>query len=232
MGDSLDFQMTPIPDEDPDLDPDPLYRRMRDERADYNPRLDFRVLVPAIQPVCPRSDFAADPRRRAAGARHVAGADPQRRSPLHRRGRRRGGGVALLVRALPSLWAAYAARSFSLAGAGLRTERDLPISLVLGGARLRRRSRFRSRALGPRLPVGAAGAALRLLLRHGLEPHHGRSARPRTRSPHDRRDPASRNLSVVRRRRLDGGALQGDGARHRGARCVSQRATAAPSPRI
>ena len=48
------------------------------------------------------------------------------------------GGLLSLLRALPSLWAAFrgAARSFSLAGggAGLRTERDLPISLVLGGA--------------------------------------------------------------------------------------------------
>ena len=48
------------------------------------------------------------------------------------------GGLLSLVRALPSLWAAFrgAASSFSLAGgdAAVRTERDLPISLVLGGA--------------------------------------------------------------------------------------------------
>ncbi len=89
--------------------------------------------------VCARPHLAADPRRRAAGARHDAGADPQRLSSLHRRGRRRGGGAALArARAADDLWAAFrgAARSFSLAGggAGLRTERDLPISLVLGGA--------------------------------------------------------------------------------------------------
>ena len=48
------------------------------------------------------------------------------------------GGLLSLLRALPSLWAAFrgAASSFSLAGgdASLRTERDLPISLVVGGA--------------------------------------------------------------------------------------------------
>jgi putative OPT family oligopeptide transporter len=48
------------------------------------------------------------------------------------------GGLLSLLRALPSLWAAFrgAARSYSLAGveSAPRTDRDLPISLVLGGA--------------------------------------------------------------------------------------------------
>jgi len=73
------------------------------------------------------------------------------------------GGLLSLLRALPSLWAAFrgAAGSFSLArgDASLRTERDLPIALVVGGAL----ALLLAIPLAPGLGLGFPSAALVLL---------------------------------------------------------------------
>ncbi|HVP31171.1 MAG TPA: oligopeptide transporter, OPT family [Myxococcota bacterium] len=73
------------------------------------------------------------------------------------------GGLLSLLRALPSLWAAFrgAAASFSFAGdsTGARTERDLPLSLVLGGAL----ALLLAIPLAPRLGLGFPSAFLVLL---------------------------------------------------------------------
>ena len=100
--------------------------------------LSFWVLVPAIAAVRAGSPLAAGGRRRPARARDDAGTDPQRLSALHRSRRGRGRRPALAAcarcRACGRRSGGRRAASRSRASRrGLRTERDLPLSLVLGG---------------------------------------------------------------------------------------------------
>ena len=184
--------------------------------------LSYWVLIPAIHIFGPELTSPLVGRRHDPRARDDARAGAQRLPALRRRGRGRDGRTAhAAARAADDrarVPRGSSRRSRRASGVRERTDHDLSMRSC-SAARWRSRSRS---ALAPPLGLDAATAslvaALRLLLRDGVEPHHGRDrlvVEPDL--GHDGGD-AARDLPALRRGRTDRRLVQGDGARDRGAR--------------